>query len=1703
MESNLEQRMKKYAKKNSRKKIWLKILSVLSAAVVFCTTYALILPAITQERETFCGTEEHTHSESCLAAEEKVLLCELPEEEAHFHSEQCFEKTLVCETEEGHLHTEECYSGEELICEKPEEHIHSEECYESSLLCEIPETEGHSHGDECYEIKTVSCELLEHSHSLECYSDKNADIETKEQWSASFAFEDLGEVVSENLITIAKSQLGYHESTKNYIVLEDGETIKGRTRYGEWFEEPYADWNILFAGFCLEYSKAEIPFDANIEKWIELLSVPETDIFRKAGEHEALAGDLIFFDEDRNGKPDKAGIIIEIAEEEYKTVIGDYGDSVQAVPCEMADETIFGFAEIAIPSPYHCGLEEHIHDNCFDENGNLICGFEEHIHSENCLEEKTEETKPEYFCGMAEHAHAEECYDEDGNLICEAEEHAHTEECLNEKTEPEYFCGMTEHAHTEECYDEGGNLICEAEEHAHTEECLNEKTEPEYFCGMTEHAHIEECYDEGGNLICEAEEHTHTEECKLGFEDLPEEERLRIETVVSMIDALPTADEIDAKIMEFEEAEDYEGEETWLTEIYQQVGMAYKYYTDLPENHRKFVSNSEKLMELEYIWSMAILIETEIGKTAEYSADMFTSSGQYIIYTQGADGYYAISGSGAAVPINIAADGVITANISDKNEVLWTFSGSGNEFTIRNVSSGRYLHSYSDNGTGVTTSGKYTSFVEESDGGVKIRSNTTDYARLDEDNKTFRQTQNPSEAAVYNFGTNSTGEEVYVWLDGTWGGLDYLSGSENSVHTVVKGGKIILPEEWKTPDSYRYKVRGWYDIIAEKYYPTGAEVTVEKSTVFYPDWIPYSYDIGQYNAEASNTVSTNDFITTKVFDYSPFYNLPYSSVNVNVSASGHSETWTLDETSKLIFRDWNPGELSSPNNGTSGVNGYTEGDANQGLWNADVANLIFGTGNSFDPSTGTGVMGKTYLGTGDFLFQYCDDPANTEYYGYYYYDSDYHAASYNRSAQRFYVYDYLSSAEGGGSEAFLPLNSPYVNTNGRTVETNTYSGTTHYEYTGGNGVSSEYWFGIQTDIKFYISNKPGEKDSDGNSVNRGVNGEELVFEFSGDDDVWVFVDGKLVLDIGGIHQAVDGSINFSTGEVIVDGRQQDSVTYLEPGEHVLTMYYLERGAGGSNCKVKFNISTRYGLRLQKEDVLTRDLLNGAEFTVFSDKACTNKVKLWESHADYEAGNPSQSEFVVENGYTSFWGLAAGNTYYIKETKYPDSDSYGVANGIIVIKINSQGTATFDVIPDEEAEGSDLSVGFTVHGYKIDVENHEVNLVATNAKRDYGDEVTSVLVKKKWNDSLDHSKDSVTVYILANGFRIQEAVLNEDNDWTHTWKNLPLKGESEKEVVYTVEEGTVSGYFGTVTELTTTTTEKISWTESASLENGGTYIFETSSGYLSADGNRFYWETDENEAKTSPNSRWKITKNGNNFVFKNESGYTICYTSSRFYARSSPSETTALSFSNKRLGSGRYYASGLNSDGSLSRNSNSSRAISFTPYKETVISETVTIEGKGFLITNEPITVDNSVSFKVNKAWDTQGFATEKVYEQFVVTMKLLENGKDSGMSAQLNLKNGWTYTFTDLPKTDSGGLIKYSVEEVFFSEDWKTEYSDITLTGNQYEVTVTNVYRLHYELPQTGGGGIIPGIIGGILALGASTALIYRITKKRRKEDTS
>ena len=161
---------------NNRKNrnLWKKVFRPLALIAVFCTTYILILPAITMEGEAVCGFEEHFHSEECY---EKVVIEELlcgyeeNEEILHEHSEGCYKNdgTLNCAEPEVqlHSHNEGCYASAEkeiLICEAGE-HLHTEECFAKE---EYPETYLcgmgiHSHIESCYdEAGTLICSIPEH-----------------------------------------------------------------------------------------------------------------------------------------------------------------------------------------------------------------------------------------------------------------------------------------------------------------------------------------------------------------------------------------------------------------------------------------------------------------------------------------------------------------------------------------------------------------------------------------------------------------------------------------------------------------------------------------------------------------------------------------------------------------------------------------------------------------------------------------------------------------------------------------------------------------------------------------------------------------------------------------------------------------------------------------------------------------------------------------------------------------------------------------------------------------------------------------------------------------------------------------------------------------------------------------------------------------------------------------------------------------------------------------------------------------------------------------------------------------------------------------------------------------------------------------------------------------------------------------------------
>ena len=178
-------------------------------------------------------------------------------------------------------------------------------------------------------------------------SDPTADVESAAVWEATMSGVTLtGDAVTD-LLAIAKSQLGYTESTRNFVVEGEGEdaVTYGYTRYGAWYGLPYGDWCAMFVSFCLSYAGlTDIPNGAGCQTWINALT--EAGLYFEADEYLAAPGDVIFFDHDGDGRADHVGIVSEITEDGYVTIEGNYSDMVTYVDRTDLDE-ITGFLQIA------------------------------------------------------------------------------------------------------------------------------------------------------------------------------------------------------------------------------------------------------------------------------------------------------------------------------------------------------------------------------------------------------------------------------------------------------------------------------------------------------------------------------------------------------------------------------------------------------------------------------------------------------------------------------------------------------------------------------------------------------------------------------------------------------------------------------------------------------------------------------------------------------------------------------------------------------------------------------------------------------------------------------------------------------------------------------------------------------------------------------------------------------------------------------------------------------------------------------------------------------------------------------------------------------------------------------------------------------------------------------------------------------------
>lgn len=291
---------------------------------------------------------------------------------------------------------------------------------------------------------------------------------------------------------------------------------------------------------------------------------------------------------------------------------------------------------------------------------------------------------------------------------------------------------------------------------------------------------------------------------------------------------------------------------------------------------------------------------------------------------------------------------------------------------------------------------------------------------------------------------------------------------------------------------------------------------------------------------------------------------------------------------------------------------------------------------------------------------------------------------------------------------------------------------------GSDTEHNKYSFGMNLGAEFYMP-------EDGK-----VNNQDMVFDFTGDDDVWVFIDGVLVLDLGGIHQALDGSINFSTGEIKYDKKQSHGDTpagtitqaFKNAGKtwdpvayktHYLSFFYLERGDGGSNCKIKFNLPVKpsKAIDIEKETLGAIDANEKFQFQLFVNDSSTPYQGKYSVY-DVSTNRVVQSD--VPAGDNGVIELARSQFARMQSDDFTDDTTYKVR------ELNSSGYTVFANGSPMTQQGSGDSAYAETGPFTVGTTSH-VTIVNSNVKPSNNKSI----VKTDGGDG-----DQYTLYLTASG-----------------------------------------------------------------------------------------------------------------------------------------------------------------------------------------------------------------------------------------------------------------------------------------------------------------------------------------------------------------
>ena len=336
--------------------------------------------------------------------------------------------------------------------------------------------------------------------------------------------------------------------------------------------------------------------------------------------------------------------------------------------------------------------------------------------------------------------------------------------------------------------------------------------------------------------------------------------------------------------------------------------------------------------------------------------------------------------------------------------------------------------------------------------------------------------------------------------------------------------------------------------------------------------------------------------------------------------------------------------------------------------------------------------------------------------GYYGFDANSQYAAYNKKLNKFDLSPQNSCADTATTPCFTPF--------------------------GNNSDENRYSFGMNLGADFYMP-KDGM-----------VNNQPMKFDFTGDDDVWVFIDGVLVLDLGGIHQALDGSIDFAAdngnGYIDYHGKQQSNENppatsiaqaFEAAGKtwdpaayktHHLSFFYLERGDGGSNCKIRFNLPVKpsKAIDIEKETLGTIAADKQFQFRLFVNGSSTPYQGKYSVY-DASTNQPLFDKQTIDNGVIT---LAKGQFARVQSDDFTDSTVYKVRelnSSGYTVSANGSLMTQYGHDDNAYAETGSFTVGTTGH----------VTIVNSNVKPSNNKSI----VKTDGGDG-----DEYTLHLTASG-----------------------------------------------------------------------------------------------------------------------------------------------------------------------------------------------------------------------------------------------------------------------------------------------------------------------------------------------------------------